>query len=106
FRSASPSNDKVRGEGLVKTSLTICPFSVLECKNSNYTVKRCKSTDRCITDWMACNGQNDCGDWTDEMYCKGAKPPVPPAPIVQGGGGMVLCVCVCVRPCPLVSLCV
>lgn len=62
-------------------------LSLLECGNKNYTLKKCATVDRCITDMMVCNGINECGDWSDEMYCKGNSPPAPPTPTPASGGG-------------------
>lgn len=64
-------------------------LSILGCSNTkNYTTK-CHTTDRCITDPMICNGINDCGDFTDEMYCGDHPRPSPPTPTpAPTGGGM------------------
>ncbi|KAI2802979.1 hypothetical protein BLOT_007102 [Blomia tropicalis] len=58
------------------------------CSNTkNYTTK-CHTTDRCITDPMICNGINDCGDFTDEMYCGDHPRPSPPTPTPAPTGGV------------------
>lgn len=55
----------------------------IECTNTKYNLSICSNGERCITELMSCNGQNDCGDWSDELHCNSTF--IPPKP--NGGGG-------------------
>jgi len=54
----------------------------------DYNASKCATVDRCITDLMICNGVNDCGDYTDELYCNGTHPQPPPTPTPASSGGV------------------
>ncbi|XP_075676827.1 uncharacterized protein LOC142645156 isoform X2 [Dermatophagoides pteronyssinus] len=54
-----------------------------KCTNTKYNLSICSNGERCITELMSCNGQNDCGDWSDELHCNSTF--IPPKP--NGGGG-------------------
>ncbi|XP_075589322.1 uncharacterized protein LOC124495529 [Dermatophagoides farinae] len=56
-----------------------------KCTNTKYNLSICSNGERCITELMACNGQNDCGDWSDELHCNTTF--IPPKP--NGGGSGV-----------------
>ncbi|OTF75492.1 hypothetical protein BLA29_013558 [Euroglyphus maynei] len=53
-----------------------------KCTKTTYDLNICSNGERCITELMACNGQNDCGDWSDELHCNHTFIPKP-----NGGGG-------------------
>lgn len=44
-----------------------------ECKPWDFV---CNKTFKCLPLWWRCDGQNDCGDWQDEMYRKPGACPV------------------------------
>lgn len=52
----------------------------------------CANNVRCFLPQFKCNGVNDCGDWTDELYCNSTAPPPTPPPepqIIKSGGGLL-----------------
>ncbi|XP_064458628.1 cubilin-like [Ornithodoros turicata] len=58
-------------------------FEAYYCNKSD----TCHNTGYCIHEDWRCNGVNDCGDNTDELYCGGVPPPQPPpAPTTPAPG--------------------
>lgn len=39
---------------------------------SRYFQYECKNG-RCVPAWWKCDGENDCGDWSDESQCSGTQ---------------------------------
>ncbi|CAG2174216.1 unnamed protein product [Oppiella nova] len=52
----------------------------------------CNNQERCLLKRFKCNGQNDCGDWSDERYCDTPQPEPTPRTIYvhTGVSGWIL----------------
>ena len=52
--------------------LCFLPF-ILDVTVCNQGEFKCRGGSKCIPSTLKCNGENDCGDFSDEKHCGGEK---------------------------------
>ena len=49
--------------------MVVCGNVYCACVACSEDQYRCENTGLCISDELLCDGENSCGDWSDELNC-------------------------------------